>query len=126
MKVDNWMSPKPDKTLTWALEVWLGRKKIRTCLAAPGGYVVGASLANVPRTYMRAFVSSSSDKEEHFWQLPDIAENQRVSFRLVRVASGDAPLRIRRRTASELRRLRAQGKRAYARAVRASAAKATR
>jgi len=42
-------------------------------------------LANVPLTYMRSFVTAGNGHESRRRQLPDIAEGQQLSFRIVDV-----------------------------------------
>src|SRR3972149_4996358 len=47
----------------------------------PAGKTFAAMLGNIPRTYMRAHVTSGTDEESWKWQLPDVKEGQVISFR---------------------------------------------
>ena len=51
-------------------------------------------LANVPRTYMRAFASAGNERVTYRWQLPDVGEGNVVSFRMIDADAGDDPNEI--------------------------------
>lgn len=78
-----------------ALEVLINGEAVELYIP-PEGECFGVMLANVPRTYMRAQVSSGNKTESWYWQLPDIEEGETISFRLVEAAGREGVLPQRR------------------------------
>ena len=61
-------------------------------------------IANVPRSYMRAQIMSNTDTERWQWQLPDVAEGEVISFRMIEAnpESGVLPHRVTNRDPAEV------------------------
>ncbi|MDR3616730.1 MAG: hypothetical protein P4L53_24450 [Candidatus Obscuribacterales bacterium] len=87
--------------MTKALEVTIDGKIIGVFV--PGaGRAFEVFLGNIPKTYMRVQVISGSDKENWFWQLPDIYEDQVISFRMIETnEKGLPPPRVQLLTQEE-------------------------
>lgn len=79
-----------------ALEVSVDGVAVRLCVPPVGGGFV-ATLGNVPRTHMRAFVLASDRNEQRRWQLPDAGPDVPISFRMVDAADalGSPPDEVR-------------------------------
>lgn len=84
------------------------------------GTPFAAMLANVPRTYMRAHVMSSNKKEVWQWQLPDIAEGETISFRMVNAEPGTGipPQFVRPFESAERKEIKRQAKAARAKTMK--------
>jgi hypothetical protein len=65
-----------------ALEVSINGKVVGLYVP-PKGECFSVMLGNIPRTHMRAQVHSGDKREDWYWQLPDIQEQEAISFRLV-------------------------------------------
>ena len=68
-----------------ALEVLINVEVVGLYVPAEGE-CFGVMLANVPRTYMRAHVTSGNETENWFWQLPDIKEGETISTKTAQSA----------------------------------------
>ncbi len=95
------------------VEVSVDGKIIGVFVPPEGGQFV-ASVANVPRTHMRAHVMSGNDNESWQWQLPDVQEGQTISFRMIEADAGAGvpPQFVRQRSPEEIaetKRLAAEG-----------------
>ena len=88
----------------------------------PEGAPFAAMIANIPRKYMRAHITSGTSSESWQWQLPDIQLGQTISFRMVEAepGSGIAPQFVRRRTRDEIVENKRLAAEAYQEAGRAS------
>ncbi|MDR3616729.1 MAG: hypothetical protein P4L53_24445 [Candidatus Obscuribacterales bacterium] len=76
--------------MTKALEVTIDGKIIGVYV--PGaGRVFSASLGNYSETCMEGHVHSGSDKENWYWQLPDINEGQIISLRIIETSEKGVP-----------------------------------
>ena len=107
------------------LEVKLGRRIVGLFVPPVGGSF-SAMLANVPQTYMRAFVTAGDGRETWRWQLPDIKEGERLSFRMIDAPSGTTgvkPHEVQIVPPKERARIKAMARRGYARAMRERAAR---
>jgi hypothetical protein len=78
-----------------ALQVWIDGREIGIYVPPKDGHF-SAMLGNIPRTYMRAFVSAGNGSEGWQWQLPDLKEGETISFRMI-----DAKRRAGRRPQSK-------------------------
>ena len=81
--------------------------------------VFAAHVGNVPYRYMRAHIMAFSDTESWRWQLPDVAEGQTISFRMIEAVSGSGvpPQYVRKRDAEEIAENRRMAEECYARAM---------
>lgn len=107
-----------------ALEVRLARRRVGV-FVPPAGGTFSVMLANVPQTYMRAFVTAGNGHESFRWQLPDTKEGERLTFRMIDVAEGTTgaePHEVEAVPAKERKRLTTMARRAYARAMAEKAA----
>jgi hypothetical protein len=86
-----------------ALEVSIDGRVICIFVPPPGEPFV-ASVGNIPRSYMRVHIMSSTLSESWQWQLPDLDEGQTVAFRMVDAdaGSGVPPDYIRQRAPEEI------------------------
>lgn len=100
-----------------ALEVLLNGQVVGLYVP-PEGECFGVVLGNVPRTYMRAQVSSGNKTESWFWQLPDIKEGETISFRLVESGgkTGVSPQERVSRNPKEEKRIKLLAAKAWAKA----------
>ena len=94
----------------------------------PEGECFGVMLGNVPRTYMRAQISSGNKTESWFWQLPDIKEGEIISFRLVesKGRAGVPPQERVSREPGKEKKLKQMAKKAWAKAKKKTVAKKTK
>ena len=101
-----------------ALEVSIDGKVIGVYIP-PEGEPFAAMIGNIPRTYMRAHVTSVTDTESWQWQLPDLKEGQVISFRLIEAEPGTGvpPHRVKPRDPAEVADTRRLAQEAYARAM---------
>jgi len=100
-----------------ALEVLINSEVVGLYVP-PEGECFGVMLANVPRTYMRAHVTSGNRTEDWFWQLPDVKEGETISFRLVEAAdrAGVPPQERKPKDPKEQKRLKQLAAKAWAKA----------
>jgi hypothetical protein len=77
-----------------ALEVSIDGKVIGTYVP-PKGSTFAAMVANIPRRYMRAHLTSGNNTETWQWQLPDVKHGQTISFRMVEAKAVLSPAAIR-------------------------------
>ena len=98
-----------------ALEVSIDGKVIGTYVP-PKGSTFAAMVANIPRRYMRAHITSGNDTETWQWQLPDVKRGQTISFRMVegKAGSGVPPHFVRPRHPSEVVETQRVATRSYA------------
>ncbi len=110
-----------------ALEV-LVNGEIAGLYVPPEGECFGVMLGNVPRTYMRAQVSSGNKTESWYWQLPDIKEGETISFRLVEAAGreGVPPQRRVPNDPAEQKQIKQAAAKAWAKTKKQIAAKKKR
>lgn len=102
-----------------ALEVTVDGLTVGVYVPPPGG-TFAAMLGNVPRTHMRANVTSGNDVEVWSWQLPDIQPGQSISFRLVVPQGlGVPPQSVQPCDPAEAADKKRQAKLAYEQAMRA-------
>lgn len=100
-----------------ALEV-LVNDEVIGLFVPPEGECFSVMVANVPRTYMRAQVMSGNKTENWYWQLPDIKEDETISFRLVEAngRAGIPPQRIEPKDPKRTKALKRKAARVWARA----------
>ena len=110
-----------------ALEVLINVEVVGLYVPAEGE-CFGVMLANVPRTYMRAHVTSGNETENWFWQLPDIKEGETISFRLVGAADGAGvpPQERKPKDPKEQKRLSQRAAKAWAKAKKGMKKKKTK
>ena len=73
-----------------ALEVTIDGQLIGV-YAAPDEGPWLATMANIPRTYMRAHIMTKTSTESWQWQLPDIQEGECIEFRIIDADPSDIP-----------------------------------
>ena len=97
-----------------ALEVSINGKVVGLYVP-PEGRPFAAMVANVPRTYMRAHIMTSTETEAWQWQLPDVKEGQVIGFRMVEAVPGSSvPPRVSRLDPAETAESKNLAKKAFA------------
>ncbi len=70
-----------------ALEIKIDGKLFGT-FVPPEGSSFGVMMGNIFQTHMKVQVTTGTREEEWYWKLPDIAENQEITFRMVEAEPG--------------------------------------
>lgn len=104
--------------MTKALEVKIDGELVGV-FVPPDHKPFGVMLGNVPISYMRCQVTTGSDEESWYWQLPDLQEGQEITFKLIDAepGSGLSPDRVETKDPKQLEKRKAAAAEAYKRAV---------
>jgi hypothetical protein len=105
-----------------AIEVLIDGERVGL-LQARGGNPVGVSVGNIPRDHMRVWATGSDDTETWYWQMPDVADGQMVSFRVVEIEDNEIskPYQIEKRDPEEVAENKRIAKEMYKKAMQEKA-----